>query len=55
MQLLSKKFLKKKVFKVAPLHLYLQNRGWEEPKVVMRMWILGILFAVLGLMIAFMK
>jgi phospho-N-acetylmuramoyl-pentapeptide-transferase len=54
-QLLSKRFRKKKVFSVAPLHLYLQNRGWEEPKIVMRMWILGILFAVLGLMIAFMK
>lgn len=54
-QLLSKKFRKKKVFPVAPMHLYLQHKGWEEPKVVMRLWILGILFAVLGLMIAFMK
>lgn len=54
-QLLSKKYRKKKVFPVAPLHLYLQYRGWEEPKIVMRMWLLGILFAVLGLMIAFMK
>jgi len=54
-QLLSKKYRKKKIFSVAPLHLNLQNRGWEEPKVVMRLWILGILFAVLGLMIAFMK
>ncbi len=54
-QLVSKKFRKKKVFSVAPLHLYLQHRGWEEPKVVMRLWLLGILFAILGLMIAFMK
>ena len=54
-QLLSKKFRKKKVFPVAPLHLYLQHRGWEEPKIVMRIWILAILFAVMGLMIAFMK
>lgn len=54
-QLLSKKFRKKKVFSVAPLHLLLQHRGWEEPKIVMRVWILSILFAVLGLMIAFMK
>jgi len=54
-QLLSKKFRKKKVFTVAPLHLFLQHRGWEEPKVVMRLWILAMLFAVLGLMIAFMK
>ena len=54
-QLLSKKLRKKKAFPVAPLHLYLQHKGWGEPKTVMRMWILGILFAVLGLMIAFMK
>lgn len=54
-QLFSKKFRHKKIFAVAPLHLYLQHRGWEEPKVVMRLWILSILFAVFGLMIAFMK
>jgi phospho-N-acetylmuramoyl-pentapeptide-transferase len=54
-QLLSKKYRKKKIFTVAPLHLNLQHRGWEEPKVVMRLWILGILFAIVGLMIAFMK
>jgi phospho-N-acetylmuramoyl-pentapeptide-transferase len=54
-QLMSKRFRGKKVFPVAPLHLYFQMRGWEEPKVVMRMWIFGILFALFGLMIAFMK
>jgi phospho-N-acetylmuramoyl-pentapeptide-transferase len=54
-QLMSKRFFKKKLFPVAPLHLYLQMKGWEEPKVVMRMWIFGILFAFFGLMIAFMK
>lgn len=55
LQLLSKRFRKKKLFAVAPLHLYLQHKGWEEPKIVMRLWLVGILFAVLGLMIAFMK
>ncbi len=54
LQLLSKKFRKKKLFKVAPFHLYLQNRGWEEPKIVMRLWLLAILFALCGLMVAFM-
>lgn len=54
-QLLSKKFLKRKAFSVAPFHLWLQHRGWEEPKVVMRLWIMAILFSVIGLMIAFMK
>ena len=54
-QLLGKKFLGKKVFKAAPFHLYLQNRGWEEPKIVMRAWILGFFFAILGLYVAFIK
>ncbi|OGK10014.1 phospho-N-acetylmuramoyl-pentapeptide-transferase [Candidatus Roizmanbacteria bacterium RIFCSPHIGHO2_01_FULL_35_10] len=54
-QLLSKKYLKRKIFPVAPLHLYLQLKGWEEPKIVMRFWIIAILFAVFGLMVAFGK
>jgi len=53
-QLLGKKFLKRKIFAVAPFHLWLQNKGWEEPKIVMRLWIVSIMFTVLGLMIAFM-
>lgn len=54
-QLLGKKYLKKKIFPVAPLHLWLQLRGWEEPKIVMRAWIISIMFAILGLMLAFVK
>ncbi len=54
-QLLSKKFRKKKVFPAAPLHLWLQLRGWEEPKIVMRAWLFAVLFAMFGLMIAFLK
>lgn len=52
-QLLGKKFLGRKIFPAAPLHLYLQYRGWEEPKIVMRAWIVGFFFAVLGLFFAF--
>ena len=55
LQLLSKKYRGKKLFPVAPLHLWLQYRGWEEPKIVMRAWLLALLFAMFGLMIAFMK
>ena len=54
-QLLGKKFLAKKIFPVAPFHLWLQYKGWEEPKIVMRLWIITILFAVLGLMVSFGK
>lgn len=51
-QLISKKYLGRKFFEVAPLHLLLRNRGWEEPKVVARFWLAGIMLAVLGLWIA---
>lgn len=54
-QLLSKKFLKRKFFPVAPIHLFFQMRGWEEPKIVMRFWVFGIVFAFVGLMIAFLE
>lgn len=55
LQILSKKYLGKKLFPASPLHLYLQKRGWEEPKIVMRAWLLGFFFAVLGLYLAFIK
>ncbi|NTU46705.1 phospho-N-acetylmuramoyl-pentapeptide-transferase [Candidatus Roizmanbacteria bacterium] len=54
-QLLSKRFLKRKIMPVSPIHLLLQRNGWEEPKIVMRFWILSIVFSLFGLMIAFMK
>jgi phospho-N-acetylmuramoyl-pentapeptide-transferase len=54
-QLLGKKFLHRKIFPVAPLHLYFLKKGWNEPKIVMRAWLLGAFFAILGLYIAFIK
>ncbi len=52
-QILGKKFLGRKLLPVSPLHLYFLNKGWDEPKVVMRAWLLGFFFAILGLYIAF--
>src|SRR5260221_3989580 len=51
----SKKYFHRKIFPVAPLHLYLQKRGWEEPKIVMRFWLVGFFFAVLGVYIALVR
>ena len=53
LQLLSKKFRGKKIFEVAPLHLWLQNKGWQEPKIVFRFWLAQTMFAVLGLWLSF--
>ncbi len=55
LQLLSKKLRGKKLFAVAPFHLFLQHKGWEESKIVMRFWLISILFSVFGLMLAFLK
>lgn len=52
-QIISKKIFHKKVFPASPFHLLLQRKGWDEPKIVMRAWLLGFLFAILGLYIAF--
>lgn len=54
-QLLAKKYFGRKVFPIAPIHLYFLQRGWEEPKVVMRFWLLGLVFALLGLYLAFIR
>lgn len=51
-QVLSKKFFGKKVFKIAPLHHHLVAIGWPETKVVMRLWVIGAVFAVIGLFAA---
>lgn len=52
LQLLSRQFLGRKLFPVAPLHLWLQYHGWEEPKIVMRFWVLSIILAIFGLWLA---
>jgi phospho-N-acetylmuramoyl-pentapeptide-transferase len=48
-QLFSKRYRGRKVFKIAPLHLLFQDKGWEEPKVVVRFWLAGIMVAIFGL------
>jgi phospho-N-acetylmuramoyl-pentapeptide-transferase len=52
-QLLGKRFLGRKILPAAPFHLYLQQKGWEEPKIVMRAWLIGFFLAVVGIFIAF--
>lgn len=48
-QLLSKKFRKKKVFPVTPIHNTFVYLGWSKEKVVMRYWIFGAIFALSGI------
>ena len=48
-QVTSFKLRKKRVFRMAPLHHHFELTGWAEPKVIVRFWILSILFALLSL------
>ncbi len=52
-QLASKKLRHKKFFEVAPLHLWFQHKGWEEPKIVFRFWLAQIILAIFGLWLSF--
>lgn len=51
-QVASKKIRGKKVFLVAPLHHHFEALGWPGYKVTMRYWIIGAVFAILGLIVA---
>ena len=50
-QITSKKFFGKKVFLIAPLHHHFEKKGWSEPNIVMRFWIIGGFLASLGLIL----
>lgn len=51
-QILGWKFLNRPIFKLAPLHHTFLAIGWEEPKIVMRAWLAGIILAIFGLWLA---
>jgi len=49
LQVLSYKYRgKKRIFLCAPLHHHFEYKGWAEPKVVLRFWIISFFFAVIG-------
>ncbi len=54
-QLLSVKFRGKKVFRVAPLHHHFEAIGWSSAKVTMRYWIVSIVCAIGGTIIALLS
>ena len=52
-QMVSRKFRNgKKVFLFAPLHHHFEAKGWPKYKVTMRYWIVGIMFAVIGVILS---
>lgn len=53
-QMVSKRFWKRKVFLSAPVHHHLQAIGWPEPQIVMRFWVIAAVSAVVGLILSFL-
>ncbi len=50
-QVISKKVRNKKVFLSSPIHHHLEAKGWPEPKIVMRFWLISWITAISGLII----
>lgn len=49
MQVGSYKLTKKRIFRMSPIHHHFELKGWKETRVVIRFWILSLIFALAGL------
>lgn len=49
LQVASFKSTGKRIFRMAPIHHHFELKGWAESKVVVRFWILSLIFAIAGL------
>ena len=52
-QWLAKRFFRRKIFLIAPLHHHFEALGWPETKVTMRFWVVAAVMATIGMIIAF--
>ena len=48
-QVVSFKTTGKRVFRMAPLHHHFEKKGWAEPTIVIRFWIIAVILALIGL------
>ena len=48
-QVVSFKLTGKRIFKMAPIHHHFEKKGWAEPTIVIRFWIIAIILALVGL------
>ena len=39
----------KRVFRMAPIHHHYEKKGWAEPQIVIRFWIISLILAMIGL------
>ena len=48
-QVASYKLTGKRVFRMAPIHHHFEQKGWQEPTIVIRFWIIAFILALVGL------
>ena len=48
-QVASFKLTGKRVFRMAPLHHHYELKGWAEPKIIVRFWIITVILVLIGL------
>jgi phospho-N-acetylmuramoyl-pentapeptide-transferase len=49
LQVGSFKLRGKRIFKMAPIHHHFELKGWAEPKVIVRFWIISLILVLFGL------
>jgi phospho-N-acetylmuramoyl-pentapeptide-transferase len=49
LQVASFKLTGQRIFRMAPLHHHFELKGWPEPKVIVRFWIMTVIFVLIGL------
>ncbi len=49
LQVASFKLTGKRIFRMAPLHHHFELKGWPEPRVIVRFWIISVVLVLLGL------
>ena len=49
LQVASFKLTGKRIFRMAPIHHHFELKGWAEPKIIVRFWIISLLLVLAGL------
>ncbi len=49
LQVISFKLRKKRIFRMAPIHHHFELKGWAEPKIIVRFWIIGIILGLIAI------
>jgi phospho-N-acetylmuramoyl-pentapeptide-transferase len=49
LQVGSYKMRKQRIFRMAPIHHHYEKKGWPEPRVIVRFWIITLVLVLIGL------